>query len=168
MGFDLSGLLQQYLGDEPIRTSEKAAEDFHQVAAHTSPEVVGEGLAEVFRSDQTPPFGQMVGQLFGHADPQQRAGMLNQLVNSVGPELLESIGGIRQGEAGPAATITPEQAAQLTPEQVQQLAHHAEQQNPSIIDRMSRFYADHPGLVKTIGGAALSVAMAKIAERIKS
>jgi hypothetical protein len=168
MGIDLSGLLKQYLGDEPIRTTEKAAEDFHQVAENAPPEVVGEGLSEVFRSDQTPPFGQMVGQLFGNADPQQRSGMLNQLVNSISPALLHSIGVGQQGDQGQAPAVTPDLASRLTPEQVQQLAEHAEQENPGVIDNMSRFYADHPGLVKTIGGAALAIAMAKIAEKMKS
>jgi hypothetical protein len=168
MGIDLGGLLKQYLGDEPIRTTEKAAEDFHQVAENAPREVVGEGISEVFRSDQTPPFGQMVGQLFGNADSQQRSGMLNQLINSVSPALLQSIGALRSGDQGQAASVTPEQAAQLSPEQVQQLAADAEQQNPGIVDHMSRFYADHPDLVKTIGGAALAIAMAKIAEKIKS
>jgi hypothetical protein len=168
MGIDLSGLLKQYLGDEPIRTTEKAADDYHQVAENAPPEVVGEGLSEVFRSDQTPPFGQMVGQLFGNADPQQRAGMLNQLVGSISPTLLQAIGLGQQGDQVQAPAVTPDVASRLTPEQVQQLADHAEQENPRVIDRMGRFYADHPGLVKTIGGAALTIAMAKIAEKIKS
>ena len=44
--------------------------------------------------------------------------------------------------------ITPDQAAQLTPEQVQQIAAHAEQHNPTVIDKMGGFYAQHPCLVQ--------------------
>ena len=63
------------------------------------------------------------------------------------------------------AQITPEQAQKLSPEIVQQLATHAEKSNPSIVDSLSSFYAQHAGLVKTLGGAALTVALAKVAER---
>ena len=41
----------------------------------------------------------------------------------------------------------------------------AERDNPSIVDTISRMYAQHPGLIKTLGSAALSIAMAKIAQR---
>ena len=59
--------------------------------------------------------------------------------------------------------LTPDQAAQLSPEQVQQIATHAEQHNPGIVDTVSGFYAQHPQLVKTLGSAALTVALAGIA-----
>jgi hypothetical protein len=64
--------------------------------------------------------------------------------------------------------LTPDQASQITPEQVQILANHAEQTNPGIIDQMSSFYAEHPTLVKTVGSAALAIALAKIAERSRA
>ena len=56
------------------------------------------------------------------------------------------------------------QASTLTPEQVQVIASHAEQSNPGIVDQLSGFYAKHPTLVKTLGSAALSIALAKMAE----
>jgi hypothetical protein len=61
--------------------------------------------------------------------------------------------------------LTPEQAQQLSPEAVRQLVAHAEQANRSVIDSISNFYAQHTTLVKTLGGAALTVALAKVAER---
>ena len=66
---------------------------------------------------------------------------------------------------GTGAQLTPEQAQKISPEVVQQLGAHAEKSNPSIIDSVSSFYAQHAGLVKTLGGAALTVALAKVAER---
>jgi hypothetical protein len=59
-------------------------------------------------------------------------------------------------------------ATQLTPAQVQTIAEHAEVHSPGIIEAMSRFYAQHPGLVKTLGSAALTIALAKIAERARA
>jgi hypothetical protein len=46
-----------------------------------------------------------------------------------------------------------------------EIVAHAEKSNPSIVDQISGFYAEHPTLIKTLGGAALTVALAKIAER---
>jgi hypothetical protein len=48
---------------------------------------------------------------------------------------------------------------------VQQLATHAQNANPSVVESVSNFYAQHSTLVKTLGGAALTIALAKVAER---
>jgi len=87
MAIDLGGLLQQYLGAAVARPAGDA-DHFHQVAQSAPPEVVSQGLAEAFRSDRTPPFGQMVGQLFAQGTPDQQAGMLKQLLGSLGPGAL--------------------------------------------------------------------------------
>jgi len=52
----------------------------------------------------------------------------------------------------------------VPPEAVEELAAHAEKEDPSIIDSISNFYAEHPTLVKGLGAAALTVALAKIAQ----
>lgn len=169
MGFDLGGLLQQYLGGSQKIDNTKLADDYHQVVENAPAGVVEQGLSETFRSDKTPPFSQMIGDLFGNASPQQKAGMLGQLLSGLSPAVLASVagglGGLAHSNGNAAAAITPEQAGLLTPGQVTTIAAQAEQHNPSIIDRMSSFYAEHPGLVKTIGSAALAIAMAKIAQR---
>lgn len=67
--------------------------------------------------------------------------------------------------SGGATRLTPEQAQNVSPDTVQQLASHAERTDPSIVDRASSFYAQHPTLVKTLGAGFLSVAMAKLAHR---
>jgi hypothetical protein len=174
MGFDLGGLLQQYLGGSAA--SAGSAEDhFGQAAQSASPDLLSAGLSAMFRSDQTPAFGQMAGQLFGQASGSQQAGMLNQLINSMAPNVLSSLlngaGGaglgaiLGQFTQGGTAAITPAQASQLSPEQVQVIASHAEKHDPGIVDAMSGFYAQHAGLIKTLGSAALTIALAKMAER---
>jgi hypothetical protein len=70
--------------------------------------------------------------------------------------------------AGGEANVTPAHAQQISPQQVQQLAAQTETSNPSVIDAMSRFYSQHPELVKTLGAGALSIALAKIAEGRRS
>jgi hypothetical protein len=171
MAFDLGNLLQQYLGGTPHANAGRALDDFDQVAQNAPRASVAQGVTEALRSDQTPPFPQMVSQLFGQSDPTQRAGMLNQLLRGVGPSLVAALGSgalgkLFDGKDTPAA-ITPEQAAAMTPEQVREIAERAEQDNPSIVDRMGDFYAEHPTLVKTIGGAALAIVLGRVAEGMR-
>ncbi|MBC7686433.1 MAG: hypothetical protein H7176_14555 [Bdellovibrionales bacterium] len=169
MAFDIGNLLQQYLGGAAAQNNAgRAADDFDQVARNAPRAAVAEGVTEALRSDQTPPFPQMVSQLFDKSDPNQRAGMLNQLLRGIGPGVLSSVAGgalgnLFRGNEAPAA-ITPDQAATMTPDQVEQIAKQAEQENPSIVDRMGDFYAEHPQLVKTIGGAALAILLGRVAQ----
>jgi hypothetical protein len=174
MGFDFGNLLQQYLGGGANANTEQAADHFDQVAQNVPRETVAQGVTQALRSDQTPPFPQMVGQMFGNSNPNQRAGMLNQLLGGMGPGLLSSLAGGALGNlgglggllggGGSQPQVTPEQASQMSPEQVQQIAAQAEQHNPGIVDRMGDFYAEHPTLVKTLGGAALAIALGHIAQ----
>lgn len=169
MAFDLGNILQQYLGG--TANAGRALEDFDQVAQNAPRSSVAQGVTEALRSDQTPPFPQMVSQLFDKSDATQRAGMLNQLLRGLAPGVLSSLGGgalgnLFRGNDEPAA-VTPEQAAQMTPEQVRQIAEDAEKENPGIVERMGDFYAEHPTLVKTIGGAALAIVLGRVAEGMR-
>ncbi|MGC2183443.1 MAG: hypothetical protein WA637_09200, partial [Terriglobales bacterium] len=65
----------------------------------------------------------------------------------------------------PSAVVTPEMANRVTPEAVEAIATETHKQNPSIVDSISGFYAQHPTLIKALGATALSVAMAKISQR---
>ena len=168
----LMDILQQYTnatGSRPDITREH----FDEVARAAPPEIVGKGVADAFRADSTPPFGEMVGQMFGQSNPQQQAGVLNQLLRSIGPGVLSALGGGILGRMSAPANagvpqLTPEQASQLTPEQVQEIATRAEQHDPTVLDRIGGFYAQHPQLVKTLGSAALAIALAGVANRMRS
>ncbi len=171
MAFDLGNLLQQYIGGAGAGANNgKAADDFDQVAQNAPRASIAQGIASALRSDQTPPFPQMVSQLFGQSNPDQRAGMLNSLLGGAGGGLLGSVAGGALGKifgSNAPSKVTPEQAAQVSPEQVQELAEKAQQQNPGIVDRMSDFYAEHPTLIKAAGGAALAVALGYMANNIR-
>lgn len=168
----LSSVLQQYAnnsgsGQAPAQVNQH----FDQVAQVAPKDVMAEGLASAFRSNNTPAFGQMLGSLFSQSNGDQKAGILNQLIAAAGPGALSQVvgggGGLASLLSG-GSQLTSTQAQQVSPEVVQQLASHAEKSDPSIIDRASSFYAEHPTLVKTLGGAALTIAMAKMAERTKA
>jgi len=164
-------ILQHYAN--PGANTQAAPEHFDEVVRNAPPDAVGSGVAEAFRSDQTPAFGQMVSRMFGQSNPQQRAGVLNHLLPAVGPGVLAGLGGgalsglLGQRNNAPAQ-VTPEIAAQVTPEQVEQLATHAHERDPGVVDKLGGFYSAHPDLVKTLGGAALAVTLASIAGRMRS
>jgi hypothetical protein len=165
----LKDVLNQY-SDASSQNNANATEHFDQVAKAAPQSLIAEGLAAVFHSDQTPAFGNLVGNLFSQSSGEQKAGMLNQLLASVGPGALSQWagGGALAGLLGGATKITPDQAQKISPELVQQMAVHAEKNDPSIVDKASAFYAQHPTLIRTLGGAALSIALAKVAERQKA
>ncbi|SFD55503.1 hypothetical protein [Massilia yuzhufengensis] len=170
MAFDLGNLLTQYLGGAAGANHNQATDDFDRVAQSAPRDALAQGVTGALRSDQTPPFPQMVSQMFGQSNPNQRAGMLNQLIATLGPTVMASLsnGGLGSLFGGRTPSqVTPEQASQVSPEQVRELAEKAEQENPSIVDRMGDFYAENPTLVKAIGGAALAIALGHMAQNMR-
>ena len=152
---NVDGLLQQLAdhGNQPAPP--EVQEEFHQIAQSAPPQVLSQGLQDAFESDRTPPFAQMVGQLFGHANDQQKRGMLGTLLGGLG-----GLGGAHP--ATTAVTATPEQAPQLSTGQVEQIAQQAQQANPGIVGQMSQFYAQHPVLVKSLGGMAMALVLGRM------
>jgi hypothetical protein len=165
---EIGGILQQYTGASAAQSPDTVHDDFDQLAQVAPQSALADGLAEAFRSDQTPEFGQMAAHMFGQSDGNQRASILNTLLRTLGPGV---IGQILSGKGGLLGNIlhggqvTPEQAEQVSPEDVRDIAAEAEKRDPSIIDVFSDFYAKHPTLIKTLGGAALAIALSKIAQR---
>jgi hypothetical protein len=143
---------------------------FDQIAQNAPTEVLAKGLAAAFGSEQTPAIGEMAGQLFGQSNSTQQAGMLNQLIGALGPTVMAGLaGGVLGKVMNPGQTqITPEQAQQLTPEQVQAVVNHANEVHPGVADQLGQFYAQHRGLINTLGGIAASVAMMKMKDHMSS
>jgi hypothetical protein len=159
-------ILQQYADPARAQTGNVQAH-FDQVAQQASPQDLGSGIAAAFRSDQTPAFGEMIGSLFGQSNPQQRAGILNQLTQVLGGGALASAAGgglasVLGGANASATPITPEQAAQISPTHAAEIAASAQQKDPSIHERAGEIYAQHPDLVKGLGAAALAIALGKM------
>jgi hypothetical protein len=167
----LMDILRNYINPSSAPDPTAAHEHYDEVARSAPPEIVGQGVADAFRDPKTPSFGAMVSQLFGSSNPQQRADVVNQLLHSMGPGVMAALGGIL-GRSAPAASsgtpqLTPEQASALTPAQVNEIATHAQQSDPAALDKIGGFYAQHPQLVKTLGSAALAVALAGVANRMR-
>ena len=165
---DVLNVLRQYSGANAADPPANAQQDFQKVAEAAPQEHLAEGLAEAFRSNQTPAFPQMLAGLFSQSNGQQRAGILSQLLGSVNPSSLAGLGGglaaLLKG-ASAATAISPQQATQITPEEVQQLAEHAQKNNPSIVEQASSFYAQHPKLVQGLGAGALALILSHMSKK---
>lgn len=168
----IGGLLQQYAsGQSAQQPPAQVEQHFDQVTAAAPKQEVAQGLAGAFRSNQTPPFPNMLSELFQHSDPNQRAGILNTLLQSVSAgNAMQALGGAG-GVGGllgmfglTGGTVTPQQASQVPPDAVEKIAHAAEQHDPSVVDRASQFYAQHPQAVKALGGLALAAVLSHIAQ----
>src|SRR5947209_1750887 len=84
---------------------------FSQIASQAGQGGLASALTHAFNSDQTPPFGQMVGNMFNNSNPDQKAGILNQILASVGPQILASgalgsLGGLLGGAINSGQPVT--------------------------------------------------------------
>lgn len=161
----LSGILKQYTDHDPSQTMPDVDAHFDTVAQTAHPDMLAQGISAAFRSDQTPDFGQMVASLFSRSDPGQRAGMLSQLLTAAGPGVVSRVLGGTSLAGLVTGQVTPQAASEVSPEAVSQLASEAHKENPSIVDTLSGFYAQHPTLVKGLGTVALAIAMSHLSKR---
>ena len=167
---DVSAVLQQYAAETGVHSVQKVEQDFVAVAQRVPAEHVSTGLAEAMHSEQTPPFEDMVGESFGRGSDDLRTAMLKQLIDGAGPAVVKPLidDGLlpraANGSEHPAVPIDARLVRNLDTEVVRRLAHAAVQEDPAVIHRMSEFFAVDPAAGKTLGGAALSVALGKIAE----
>ena len=156
-------MLDQALGGQ------KGAAQFGQIAQNAPDDALAKGLSAAFASNQTPDIGSMVSQLFGQSSGTQQAGMLNQLLGTLGPGLMAGLAGGTLGSVmSPGQTqITPSQAAKLSPQQVQDVVNHANDAHPGgVADQLGEFYAQHRTLINTLGGVAATVAMMKMKDHM--
>lgn len=166
----IANVLQNYAGGAAAAGDQnEVTNHFNQVAQTAPQNELASGIASMFRSNETPPFAQMVTQLFNNSNPNQRANLLNTLLSSgAGAGVVSQIAqaaGISIPTGGGTPQITPEQAAQIPPQAVQQAAQHAEKHDPSIVDQVSQLYAQHPQLIQSLGALAMGMAMSHLARR---
>jgi hypothetical protein len=142
-------------------------EAYDQVSTAVPHGTLASGLGHAFRSDATPPFEQMVSGLYDRSDPNQKAGLLNQLLTALGPNASKILGSLGLGGLAGATVgqpVTPQEAEQVNPEAVQTIARQAATKDPTIVDKAAGFYAQHPTLVKAIGAGALAILMSRISQ----
>lgn len=170
MGF--LDILEQYAQGGSTAADAHAGLHFDEVAAQAPREAVGGGIAAALRSGAGGSFASSVEQLFGSSNANQKAGVLSHLIQAVEPAVLSSMAGgalarLLPGISG-GASPTPQDADAVSPAQAGELAAAAEQRDPSVIDRVGSFYAQHPAVVKALGAAALAIAMNHMANRTRT
>lgn len=163
----ISDIVSRYTGAAGGAASAPADphEDYKTIAQSASEQQLADALSHAFHSDQTPNFPDMVSGLFRESNPEQRAGLLGHLLSAIGPAAIASIPGLGPLAGNCESGVTPRQASRISEDQVQQAAAQAQRENPSIIDRVSGFYAQHPDAVKGLGAAAITIAIQSIARR---
>jgi hypothetical protein len=112
----------------------------------------------------------MLSQLFDRSPSNQKRNVLNTLVATLGPALVSQLlakhgatQAVKELQAG-NAEMSPVLAEEIPSNSIEAVAAEAEKKDPSIVDRISKFYAEQPALIKTLGGLALAVAMARVAQ----
>jgi hypothetical protein len=88
----------------------------------------------------------MLSQLFERSPSSQKSNVLNTLIATLGPALVSQL--LAKHGAGRAATelqaggaqVSPEVAEQIPSTSIEAVAAEAEKQDPSIVDRISKFY----------------------------
>src|SRR6185295_10061422 len=107
----ISDVVRRYQEGEavPKADPEAVSKDYQQVVNAAPPNVIAGGLAQMFRSDQTPSFAEMVADLFSRSNPSQKADLLNQLRTALSSSVVASLPGLRD-----LATVFNHQ--EITPE----------------------------------------------------
>ena len=102
--------------------------------------------------------------MFGQSSNQQQAGLINQVIQALGPAAAAALaGGVLQKVMKPGEQqIDADAVTQLSPTEVTQVVNEAQQQQPELSQRLSEFYADNSGLLKALGGVALLAAAIKM------
>jgi len=161
----LGGILNQYSLPNPPQ--ENATADFQQVATQVPRPQLGGLLSNIFGSAETGSFGDNISQMFSQSDPQQKAGILNRLLQAAGGAGAFSNLGLNLPGFGSGADVpgSPSQAQQVSPATVKEIADHTQQQNPGIVEQAGEFYSHHPQLVQALGTGAAIWAMQRLLKR---
>ncbi|MFZ1364072.1 MAG: hypothetical protein WAS90_04135 [Brachymonas denitrificans] len=127
-------------------------------------DVLSQGLREAFDSKDTPSIGNLVGQMFGQSSNQQQAGLINQIIQALGPAAATALaGGVLQKVLKPGSDqVEAADVAQLSADEVTSVVNEAQAQRPELSQQLSEFYSQHSGLIKALGGVALLAAAIKM------
>lgn len=164
----MSDILGRYAKGPRLLPPAEIEHDFEEVLHEAGPGALEEAFAEAFRSEETPPFEEMVAKLFEGSDASTRAGLLDNLLAGLQPSALGTMRGtvfadvLRRYAAG--ARVAPARAAEVDPEHVREAALQARRQNPGVLERVSRFYARHPEAMRHLGNDVMAIVLSRLAQ----
>src|SRR5690349_230296 len=91
----VTDIVSRYQAGNSERSNDSAThEDFQQVVESAPRDIVTNGIAGMFRSNDTPPFAEMISNLFSQSNPGQRVGLLNHLLSVVPPATIAALPGL--------------------------------------------------------------------------
>lgn len=147
----------QHVGGEAL-----VHRDFDDVARKAPRSDLAAALAAAFRAKNTPGFTRSLENLWGPANPEQRAAILGSLL-TIAPD---SVRGDLAGLFSRDRDVRPEDTEDVAPALVRQVAEEARRKDERIVDRMSDYLSNYPSLLKNLDVATLATAMANIGERL--
>ena len=165
---DLGGILKQYSGAAATANPGPAvAEHFDQVSSAVPASTLAEGVTHALSSSTgAGGLGQTLSKSYTQATGDQKAGILNTLVASVGATTAGRFLGSSATQAlNSGSPLSAQHAQQISPSAVQQLADQAAQNDNSVVNRLGALYAQHPTLVKGLGASAMALVMSRLANR---
>jgi len=152
----LGGLLKRYAGGSGA-AQHYVDRDYGQFARSAPREVMAAGIAEAFRSHETPPFPEMIAKIFSQADPRQRESILDILLRAAPPNARDRW----FGPTGPGGRG----GDGVSPEHVEELASRVEVDQPGVVEDLGRFLSGHPDLFRSLGSAVLAEILGGAARR---
>ncbi len=130
------GLLNTHFRKSPMPSASSQPQQSHvdEIVRDAPRDTVREGLREAFDAGDTPSMGEQVGQMFGQSSNQQQAGLINQVIQALGPAAAAALaGGVLQKVMKPGEQqVDADAVAQLSPTEVTQVVNQAQQQQPEV------------------------------------
>ena len=115
-------ILNRYGSGDPNNIPASVDADFDRFSRIAPQSSISEGLAEAFRSNQTPPFARMLAQLFARSPSNQKTNVLNTLIATLGPALVSQL--LAKHGANRAAEEV-ERGNRLSPEVADQISENS-------------------------------------------
>ena len=114
----------------------------------------------------------LVANVWSALDVTRRAGLLGNLLGSVGPLALAVVGGgafarYLQNARCPFVPVSFEDAALATSSQVYELVRYVEQSNPNLLDGMLNALMQDGATLAALGASAAAIAIKHISDRRK-
>ena len=166
---DLGGILKQYTSTAATANPGPAvAEHFDQVSSAVPASTLAEGVTHALNTATSTSggLGQTLTHSFTQGNGDQKAGILNTLVASVGAATAGRFLGASATQAlNSGSPLSASLAQQVSPSAVGQLADQAAQSDNAVAGKLGAFYAQHPTLVKGLGATAMALVMSKLANR---
>ena len=157
--------LSRYTHPQRNQLFPNVIDDFSDVVQRSPEEAIAQAMTATFRTDENASFAPIVADLFLYSDAELRVGLLNILMRYVGRDTIRVLSNAGLFGLDPdSRQVYEETATQLSPEAIGIIAAEAEQQDSSVVDKVSALYAQHTAVVSKLGAPVVATVLAQIAQ----